>query len=470
MITAELRSRIRRLFFAEHWKIGTIAAELRVHRDTVELAAEPKRFVNIAYRPSASMLDPYKDFVRTTLEEYPRLRATRLLEMIRSTGYSGSVWPLRWHVRHVRPVSSEAFFRLSTIAGEQGQVDWWSVGSVEIGNTRRPLSCFVMVLSWSRAIFARFVLDQTLESFLRCHLAAFEAFHGSPRGLLYDNLKTAVLERVGDVIRFHPKLLELAGHYHFAPRPVAVARGNEKGRVKRAIRYLRESFFAARVFRSVDDLNRQLAAWIDGVALARLVPGDVHKRTVRDALAEERPRLLSLPAHRLCCDYVRAIASGKSPYVRFDANDYSIPHTLVRKPLTLVASDTLIRVLDGYDEVARHTRSWERGRQIECEAHLDGLASAKRRAREHRGRNRLMATCASAEAFFEKVALHGGHLGGTTPRRLHLLDQYAAPELDVAIAEAHRRGAFAAHSVAHVLDQRRRARGAPLRGRTRLAR
>src|SRR4029453_2504392 len=109
-----------------------------------------------------------------------------------------------------------------------------------------------MVLSWSRAIFARFVLDQTLESFVRCHVAGFEAFGGVPRALLYDNLKTAVLERVGDAIRFHPRLLDLAGHYHFAPQPVAVARGNEKGRVERAIRYLRESFFAARSFRSLE--------------------------------------------------------------------------------------------------------------------------------------------------------------------------------------------------------------------------
>jgi len=459
MIPPELRSRMRRLFFAEHWKIGTIAAELGVHRDTVELAIEPKRFVNIAHRPSATILEPYKDFVQATLEQHPRLRATRVLEMIRQRGYEGSIWPLRRYVRRVRPVSRhEAFFRLSTLPGEQGQVDWGSFGSVEIGNTRRPLSCFVMVLSWSRALFARFVLDQTLESFLRCHVAAFEAFHGAPRTLLYDNLKTAVLERVGDIIRLHPKLLELAGHYHFAPHPVAVARGNEKGRVERAIRYLRGSFFAARSFRSVEDLNRQLDDWTLRIAHARTVPGDLHKRTVQDALDQERPRLLPLPAHRMTSDYVRAAASGKSPYIRFDANDYSIPHTLVRKPLTLVASDMHVRILDGDREIARHTRSWQRGRQIEAEVHLEGLAAEKRRAREHRGRHRLIATCASAAPFLEKVALHGGHLGGTTTRLLHLLAQYGASELEAALAETCRRGAFAAQSVAHVLEQRRRAK------------
>jgi transposase len=461
VIPPELRSRIRRLFFAEHWKIGTIAAQLSVHRDTVELAIEPQRFINAAFRSSATILDPYKDFVQATLDEHPRLRATRLLEMLQQRGYAGSVWPLRRYVRRVRPVARhEAFFRLSTLPAEQAQVDWGSFGSIMIGNTRRALSCFVMVLSWSRAIFARFVLDQTLESFLRCHVAAFEAFGGTPRVLLYDNLKAVVLERVGDVIRFHPRLLDLAGHYHFAPRPVAVARGNEKGRVERAIRYMRDSFFAARVFRTVDDLNRQLGEWIEKVAHARVVPGDTDKRRVHEALAEERPRLLALPAHRHACDYVRGVSSGKSPYVRFDKNDYSIPHTLVRKPLTLVASDVVVRVLDGDVEVARHARSWEQGRQIEIEAHLAALADDKKMAREHRGRNRVMVSCPSAEAFLGKVALHGGHLGGTTTRLIHLLDQYGARELEAAIAEAHQRGAFAAQSVAHVLDQRRRARGA----------
>lgn len=463
MISPELRARIRRMFYAEHWKMGTIAAELGVHRDTVALAVEPERFTNIAFRSQYGLLDPYKDFVRMTLEQYPRLRATRLLQMIKPRGYSGTIWPLRRFVRRVRPGGSrEAFFRLSTLPGEQGQVDWASFGTIPIGNTRRALSCFVMVLSWCRAIFARFVLDQTLESFLRCHVAAFEAFEGVPRGLLYDNLKTAVLERAGDVIRFHPRLLEMAGHYHFAPRPVAPARGNEKGRVERAIRYLRDSFFAARRFHSLDDLNAQLADWIERVAHARIVPGDTEKRTVAVALIDERARLLPLPAHRLDCDSVVAVRSGKTPYVRFDRNDYSIPHTLTEKPLTLVASDLVIRVLDGDDDVAVHKRSWERGRQIEDPRHLDGLADQKRHAYEHRGRNRLMAACTSAEPFLQGVALHGGHLGGTTHRLLRLLDQYGPSEMESALGEAHRRGAFAAQSVSHILDQRRRARGEPV--------
>lgn len=462
MISEELRARIRRLFFAEHWKIGTIATELGVHRDTVALAVETSRFATARFQKRALALDPYLEFVRQTLEQYPRLRSTRLFEMIRARGYEGSVFPLRRYVRRIRPVPPhEAFFRLSTLPGEEAQVDWGSFGKLRVGNAERPLSCFVLVLSWSRATFARFTLDQTLESFLRCHVEAFARLGGIPRTILYDNLKSVVLERQGDLFRFHNRILELAGHYHFAPKPVAVARGNEKGRVERRIRDLRESFFAARTFGSLADLNRQLDTWLEHVAHQRRVPGDAEKR-VSEALDEERPRLLPLPEHPFPTDTIRAICSGKSPYLRFDKNDYSIPHTLVRKPLTLVASDSLVRVLDGQLEVARHRRSWSAREQIEDEAHLSALAAAKHRAREHRGRNRLFAACSAANPFLAEVALHGGHLGGTTSRLLRLLEQYGPAELNIALADAHQRKAFAAQSVAHVLDQRRRARGAPV--------
>ncbi len=459
MISEDQRALVRRMFFAEHWKVGTIAAELGLHRDTVELAIEPRRFVNRRHTSSVTQLAPYRPFIEQTLGQHPRLRATRIYDMIRERGYSGSVYAVRRFVRRVRPISRhEAFFRLTVLPGEQAQVDWGSFGKINIGRGQRNLSCFVMVLAWSRATFARFTLDQTLESFVRCHTEAFERFEGTPRSILYDNLKSVVIERQGDLIRFHPRILDLAGHYHFAPTPVGVARGNEKGRVERRIRDVRESFFAARSFSSLGDLNRQLDAWLERVVHARPVPGD-DARTVGQALAEERARLLPLPLHRFDVGYAQPIASSKTPYVRFDRNDYSIPHSLVRKPLTLVATEALVRILDGDVEVARHARSWDMRQQIEDASHLAALGLEKRKARDHRGRDRLSASCPAARAFLIEVMRHGGHLGGTTTRLLHLLDRHGAADLEAALVEAHGRGAFAAQSVAHILDQHARARG-----------
>ena len=211
MIPPEQRAEIRRLYYAEHWPVGTIATLLAVHHDTVRHAIE--RFIRTGPQIRATTLDPYKPFLLATLEQYPRLRATRLYTMIRERGFAGSAVQVRRWVRTVRPAArAEAYLRLETLPGEQAQVDWGNFGALPIGRGRRVLSCFVLVLSWSRAVYARFALDQTLESFLRGHVDAVAALGGAPRTILYDNLKSVVLDRVGDHIRFHPRVLELAGH------------------------------------------------------------------------------------------------------------------------------------------------------------------------------------------------------------------------------------------------------------------
>ena len=240
-------------------------------------------------------------------------------------------------IAHHRPrPPAEAYLRLRTLPGEQAQVDWGHFGHLTIGRARRPLMAFVMVLSWSRQIFLRFFLDARMENFLRGHVAAFEAFNGCARVLLYDNLKSAVLERQGDAIRFHLTLWAFASHYRYEPRPVAVARGNEKGRVERAIRYVRDSFFAARKFTSLDDLNAQAAAWCSGLAADRPCP-EQRTKSVREAFAEEAPRLLPLPENPFPLLERVAVKVGKTPYVRFDLNDYSVPHTAVQRTLTVLA-------------------------------------------------------------------------------------------------------------------------------------
>ena len=461
MITPEVHARIRQLFFAEHWRIGTIATELGVHRDAVRRVIDTDSFVRSASLVRPSMLDAFKPLVDEVLAQHPRLRGTRVFEMLRARGYEGSVVQLRRYLREVRPAPrSEAFLRLSTLPGEQAQVDWGHFGKIRVGDAQRPLSCFVFVLSWSRAIFARFTLDQTLESFMRGHVEAFDGLGGIPRTILYDNLKSVVLERAGDHTRFNEAMLFFAGHYHFAPKPCAPYRGNEKGKVERAIQYLRHSFFAARRFASVRDLNAQLADWVERVAHARKVPGDPKDRLVRDALAEERERLLVLPEKPWSCETVKPVVSGKQPYIRFDRNDYSIPHHLVGLPLTLVASETIVRLTNSGGHVfATHSRSWDHKQVIEDPAHIAELARHKRHAHELRGRDRLRASCPAAEDFLEAIAQRGGNLGNQVARLLLLLDRYGPSDLEAALRDAFGRGAISATSVAHILDQQARARG-----------
>ncbi len=341
---------------------------------------------------------------------------------------------------HYRPrAQPEAYLRLKILPGEQGQVDWGYFGKYRIGRAERPLMAFVLVLSWSRRPVLRFFLDARMASFLRGHEAAFQAWGGLPRVLLYDNLKSAVLERQGDAIRFHPTLLAFAAHYRFEPRPVAVARGNEKGRVERTIRYIRDNFFAARTWQDLDDLNAQAEAWCLGPAADRPCPED-RTLSVREAFVQEQPRLLPLPANAFPTEEREEVKVGKTPYVRFDLNDYSVPHTQVLRRLTVMASPREVRILDGATVIARHPRSFDRGAQIEDAAHLAELVARKRAARTHRGQDRLAWALPNSRELLVAAAARGENLGSLTAALLRLLDTYGASELQVAIAEALSRG------------------------------
>jgi len=447
-LTPEIEAQILRYYHAERWRIGTIATQLHLHRDSVSrvLAQAGLPALGGLCRPSA--IDPYLPFILETLEQFPRLRASRLYDMARVRGYPGRPDHFRHLIARHRPrPKAEAYLRLRTLPGEQMQVDWGHFDHLEIGRARRPLMGFVAVLSWSRQIFLRFYLGAHMENFLRGHVAAFEAWQGVPRIALYDNLKSAVLERQGTVIRFNPTLLSLAGHYRFDPRPVAVARGNEKGRVERAIRYIRDAFFAGRTFTSLDDLNAQADAWVSGPAGDRRCPED-EALTVSAAFAQERDRLLVLPADDFPSDEVKAVSAGKTPYVRFDLNDYSIPHGCVARTLTVTASPDQVRILDGQQ-------------QIEVPAHIATLVEHKHQASAHRGTDYLVQAVPTSRDLLTQAVERGEPLGRTVNTLTDLMAQYGVAEFTAAIADALKRGVPHPNAVRLVLERRRKALAEP---------
>jgi transposase len=455
----DIEAQILRYFHAEKWKVDTIATQLRVHHSVVRRVLAQAGLPRSGPPARPSRVDPYLPFIRQTLEKFPKLTASRLYVMVCERGYRGSPN----HFRHViachrprRP--AEAYLRLRSLPGEQAQVDWAHFGHLEIGRARRPLMAFVMVLSHSRQIFLRFCLDARMENFLRGHVAAFQAFQGVPRVLLYDNLKSAVLERRGDAIRFHPTLLTFAGHYRYEPRPVAVARGNEKGRVERAIRYIRDSFFAARSFSDLDGLNAQADAWCAGMAADRRCPAEP-ARTVREVFAAEIAQLMQLPDNPPPVHERVAVRAGKTPYVRFDLNDYSVPAAYVQRTLTVLADPQELRIVDGVHVLACHPRSYDKGAQIEDPAHIQALVDQKRAAHQHRATDRLIQAAPAAHDLLVRAAERGANLGGIVVGPQRLLDRYGAAELQAAILEALVRNVPHPNAVRLALEQRRAQRG-----------
>ena len=435
-IPLELAARIERLYTVEHWRVGTIARQLHVHRDTVRRVLREREVVPAAIPLRPSLVDAYRSFICETLEKYPTLAASRLHDMVCERGYAGQASHFRYLVSTMRPrPPAEAYLRLRTLPGEEMQVDWAHFGHLQIGRARRPLMGFVMVLSYSRRVFLRFCLNAQMDSFLRGHVEAFAAFGGLARTALYDNLKSVVLERVGDAIRFNPEFLAFAKHYRFEPRPVAVARGNQKGRVERQIDFIRKSFFAARKFIDVHDLNTQARDWSQGKAFDRPWPQD-DALSVRQAFAVEQPRLLGLPATGYALGQRLQVEVAKTPYVRFDWNDYTVPHTHVQRTLSVLADEQRVRIFDGIVELGDHARSFDRHEQVEDPSHLQALVEHKRRARAHRGCDALAQAAPASTELLQMSAQRGHNLAGITAALLRLLDQYGAAALQVALLDA----------------------------------
>jgi len=457
-VTPEERAKILSLHHAEGWPVGTIATQLGRHHDTVErvLAESGLKVAKQSIR--VRMVDPFVPFLQETLAKYPRLRASRLWTMVKARGYTGSRSGFRAIVSRLRPRrSAEAFLRRAVLPGQEAQVDWAHFGTITIGRAKRDLFAFVMVLSYSRLRLVRFAIRAAMPSFLRGHVESFRFFGAAPRVILYDNLKSAVLEREGDAIRFHPTLLSLAGHYRFEPRPCAPYRPNEKGRVERAIRDVREGFFAARTFTSLDDLNEQARAWCIEISRERRVP-DAKDRTVADAFLEERSKMLELPGDEFPVEERVDVRVGKTPYVRFDKNDYSVPHTHVQCRLMVIAAEDRVRVVDPArmaEVLADDPRTYDRDQRVEQTEHLRALVEEKRRAQQSRGFDRLFSAVPSSRPMMERLAERGANLGAVTSGLLQILDRVGAEWLERAVAEVVARDQLQLRAVHHELDRLR---------------
>src|SRR5450759_782834 len=350
--------------------------------------------------------------------------------MVQERGYRGGQSQFRHIIACHRPrPPAEAYLRLRTLPGEQAQVDWGHFGHVVIGRARRPLMAFVAVLSFSRQIFLRFFLDARMENFLRGHVGAFAVWN-------------------------NPTLLDFAGHYRYEPRPVAVARGNEKGRVERAVRYVRDGFFAGRQFADIDDLNAQADDWCCGAAADRRCP-DQDAITVREAFAAEAPHLLKLPDNPYPVVEQLAVSVGKTPYVRFDKNDYSVPHSHVRRSLTVLADPDRVRIVDGQQMLASHRRSYDKGNRIEDPAHVQALVEQKREAHHHRATDHLAHAAPASQTLLVRAAERGANLGTITAALMRLLRRYGGAELQSAIMAALDRDVPHPNAVRLALERRR---------------
>lgn len=211
---------------ANHLSAGQLAESLGLDVKTV------RHWIGRSYAPRVrvrrtSKLDPFKGQIVGWLDAHP-LTAQQVFQRLKDAGYQGGISIVKDYVHTIRPRRREAFLTLAFAPGEVAQVDWGEYGTIAVGNTRRRLSFFVMVLAWSRQMYVEFFLSQSMEQFLAAHVNAFRAL-GVPQKVMVDNLRCAVLRHVrGGPVEFNPRYLDFARHYGFQPVACAPAKGNEK--------------------------------------------------------------------------------------------------------------------------------------------------------------------------------------------------------------------------------------------------
>ncbi len=261
-MNVSLWAEIRRLHEVERLSQAAIARRLHCHHRTVRKALALASPPAPAAGPGENVLAPYRARIDALVGKYPDLSAVRVLEEISrgENGYRGTVYPVRRYLRRVRPSRGRVYQEVLYEAGEAMQVDWGDCGRLTIGQTPRRVSVFVAVLCYSRLCYIEFSLTQRKADFYRGVAHALEFFGGSPRKLIVDNLKAAVMNGSGRYACFHPEFLALCGHFCMEPIACAARDPESKGIVEGGVRYVKRSALAGR--------SEELAAWEDYQQLA----------------------------------------------------------------------------------------------------------------------------------------------------------------------------------------------------------
>jgi len=454
MIDYETFVKIKVLKDQHALKCSQIARELNLDYRTVEKWLDQKQYQQRTSPQRASKLDPFKGQIVRMLESYP-YTAIQIFQRLREDHFDGGYTIVKEYVRKVRPPKIKAFLKLSFAPGECAQVDWGSYGSVSVGDARRRLSFFVMLLCYSRMMYVEFTVSQTMEHFLGCHQNAFNWFGAVPGRIMVDNLKSAVLKRiVGKEPTFNPKYLDFANHYGFTIAPCAVGKGNEKGRVESGVGYVKKNFLAGLDIPDFSVLNPAVIHWLNTVANIRL-HGETGKRPV-DRLPRERESMLPLPPYSYDIASIDQVRASRQFRVPVDGNRYSVPAEYAGAALTLNTYPDRLCIYHQQKLIARHARSYDRGKDFELPDHPKALLAQRRKARDQKIFMRFLSLSDKADAYYIQLEQRRMNPLHHIRQIVALSEIYGEQSVQRAIEDAFAFQAFSCEYIANLLEQRTR--------------
>lgn len=379
MLSAETQAEILVLYYRDKRSIRSIARDLGCNRETVRSVINRK---TVSLVPTAaarsSILDPYKERIDEILLRDKLATSTAILNALREDGYPGGISVLRDYVTIKRASlgkpAKQSYLRLDFEPGECAQVDWGEFGDVFQDGVK--IHCFAMVLCYSRMLYIEFTRSERFEDFIRCHENAFRYFGGVTRECWYDNLATAVTERLGSLVRFNSRFMSYMGHHSIRPHACNVAKGNEKVRVEDAIKYIRNNFWSGRHFTDFEELKKQSIIWRNQVANQR--EHRTTRRVVRLFFEEkEKPHLFAMNESSFGTDEIVSKVVPSDFHFIFETNRYSVPWTLTGLSVTIRINADHLKVFYNEKFVCAHARSYQKHKVFTTEAHRQGLLERK---------------------------------------------------------------------------------------------
>ena len=454
MIDYPTYMKIKHLHQNEHLKASQIADELGLNIRTVEKWLNENQYRQRKAAERSSKLDPFKDDILRMLESH-RYSAIQLLQRIRDDGFDGGYTIVKDYVRKVRPKRQKAYLTLSFAPGDCAQVDWGSYGSVNVGDTSRRLSFFVMVFCYSRMMYVEFTVSQTMEHFLSCHQNAFLHLGAVPERIMVDNLKSAVLKRtVGKDPVLNPKYLDFANHYGFTIVACGVGKGNEKGRVENGVGYVKKNFLSGLQIRDFADLNPAVRQWLDTVANVR-IHGRTGKKPV-EMFQEELPHLHRPATNTYDVATISQVRASRQFRVVLDTNRYSVPAELASQRLTMKAYPDRLCFYHQQKLVARHLRSYDRRKDFELADHPKALMAQRKKARDQVIFRKFLALHPKSDDYYRQLEQRRMNPLHHIRQIVALSDIYGKDQVATAIEDAFVFQAFSCEYIANILEQRNR--------------
>ena len=434
--------------------VPQIARQLYLNERTVARWLAAEKFRPRQAAPRSSKLDPYKKQIVRWLESHP-YTAAQIFLRLRDGGYLGGISIVKDYVRQIRPPHTPAFLTLAFAPGECAQVDWGQFGSIGVGNTRRRLSFFVMVLCYSRMLYVEFTVSETLEHFLACHANAFAFFGGVPQRIMVDNLRSAVLQHaLGQAPVLNPHYQDFADHFGFTVRPCGVGQAHEKGRVENAVGYIKKNFLAGLELSDFALINPAVRQWLCDVANVRLHGST--KRPPAELFQAEKPTLRPLPIRPYDGGLLRPVRANRQFRVTVDTNTYSVPAEYAGAALTLKLYPDHLCLYHQEKLIARHVRCYDRQRDFEHPDHPRALLQQRRQARDQKLLQRLLSLTPRAEAFYQGLAERRLNVLHHVRQIVALAEIYGAEKTARAIEDALEFQAFSGEYIANLLEQRQR--------------